>query len=378
MMGEASPSPKGSTINAHSQSARSRENTPSTVSSHSIDTALQRTTSGTSADASSGSSLGQSSQSTRNEEDMEKFLKKMDMEKVRRPFTRDTESDADEQKMQALQRRLELASVKASHGWTGMTINEIETVGQLGKQGADNQKLTPKSARRASSHVMEPLSPTRSAHGGYEPPSPSRPWQLIDVLWQPLPPPSGGKYPNSPLSPSSPRKRSRDQLEQLPQRSIFQQQQGMPRSAYPPMAGHRRSSSTVLQPASPLRTFKQGEKKRRSYSHSTQTTTRQDVDAAKALTSMLGSGSPTQASFRGRPDSPFVADAESSTRARAQSEMHLPPRRVRSNTPPKSNEGKDTEDKDAADLMLFLAHSPSPISGPRRIFLSRVGSGEIP
>ena len=209
---------------------------------------------------------------------------------------------------------------------------------------------------------MEPLSPTRSAHSGYEPPSPSRPWQLIDVLWQPLPPPSGGKYPNSPLSPSSPRKRSRDQLEQLPHRSIFQQQQGMPRSAYPPMPGHRRSSSTILQPASPLRPFKQGEKKRRSYSHSTQSTTRQDVDAAKALTSMLGSGSPTQASFRGRPDSPFAPDAESSSRARAQSEMHMSPRRVKSNTPPKSTEGKDTEDKDAADLMLFLAHSPSPIT----------------
>ena len=86
-MDEGSVSPKGSTINAPSQSTRSRENTPSTVSSHSIDTALQRTTSGTSADASSGSSLGQSSQGTRNEEDMEKFLKKMDMEKVRRPLT---------------------------------------------------------------------------------------------------------------------------------------------------------------------------------------------------------------------------------------------------------------------------------------------------
>jgi hypothetical protein len=94
-MGEASPSPKGSTINPPSQSTRSRENTPSTVSSHSIDTALQRTTSGTSADASSGSSLGQSSQSTRNEEDMEKFLKKMDMEKVR-PFTALHTLDADE------------------------------------------------------------------------------------------------------------------------------------------------------------------------------------------------------------------------------------------------------------------------------------------
>jgi len=83
LMVQASPSHTGSTINPPSQSSRSRENTPSTVSSHSIDTALQRTTSGTSADASSGSSLGQSSQSTRNEEDMEKFLKKMDMEKVR-------------------------------------------------------------------------------------------------------------------------------------------------------------------------------------------------------------------------------------------------------------------------------------------------------
>lgn len=207
---------------------------------------------------------------------------------------------------------------------------------------------------------MEPLSPTRSAHGGYEPPSPSRPWQLIDVLWQPLPPPSGGKFPNSPLSPSSPRKRSRDQLEQLPQRSIFQQQQSMPRSAYPSMNGHRRSSSTVLQPASPLRPFKQGEKKRRSYSHSIQSASRQDVDAAKALTSMLGSGSPTQASFRGRPDSP-LRDGETS-RARAQSEVNISPRRVKSNTPPGSVAQKDTADSDAADLMLFLAHSPSPIT----------------
>lgn len=30
--------------------------------------------------------------------------------------------------MQALQQRLELASVKASNGWTDMTINEIEKV----------------------------------------------------------------------------------------------------------------------------------------------------------------------------------------------------------------------------------------------------------
>jgi hypothetical protein len=59
-----------------------REDTPSTSSSQSNDTApLQRTLSDASADLSSGSSLGQSSQG-KNEEDMEKFLKKMDMEKV--------------------------------------------------------------------------------------------------------------------------------------------------------------------------------------------------------------------------------------------------------------------------------------------------------
>lgn len=195
---------------------------------------------------------------------------------------------------------------------------------------------------RSSNPMKEPMSPIRSSGGGYEPPSPSRPWQLIDVLWQPLPPPSGGKYPNSPLSPSSPRKRSRDQLEQLPQRSIFQQQQAMPRpSTFGPMNGHRRSSSSTLRPASPLRPFKEGEKKRRSYSHSTHSTTRQDVDAAKALTFMLGSGSPTPASRDGE----------------------MSPRRVKSNTPPRSIGPKnENEDKDAADLMLFLAHSPSPVT----------------
>lgn len=76
-----------------SRSAQSRENTPSTMSSHSLDTApLDRTTSSASANASvsialeegSGSSLGQASQETQNDDDVERFLKKIDMEKVRR------------------------------------------------------------------------------------------------------------------------------------------------------------------------------------------------------------------------------------------------------------------------------------------------------
>jgi hypothetical protein len=84
-LGEGSTSPTGSMTmtNPTIRPASSREDTPSSASSHSLDTALHRATSSTSGEASSGSSLGQSSQETRKEEDMEKFLKKMDMEKVR-------------------------------------------------------------------------------------------------------------------------------------------------------------------------------------------------------------------------------------------------------------------------------------------------------
>lgn len=63
--------------------SHSRENTPSTMSSHSLDTApLDRAMSSASVDVSSGSSLGKSSQENR--EDVDKFLRKMDMEKVGR------------------------------------------------------------------------------------------------------------------------------------------------------------------------------------------------------------------------------------------------------------------------------------------------------
>ena len=208
----------------------------------------------------------------------------------------------------------------------------------------------------------------------------------MDVLWQPLPPPSNGRYPMSPVSPSSPRKRSRDEYGGEPStRSIFQQQQQQ--RPVVPLNGsahaHRRSSSTAfMASASPLRQFKEGEKKKRSHSHSTHTT-RQDVDAAKALTFMLGSGhegsgsgsgsgsqSPNRAMF-GPPLDTATATAKSlpkrensgssgegEVRGRAQSEIIIPPRR-QGKTPPRNAE---TDDKAAADLMLFLAHSPSPVT----------------
>lgn len=74
--------------------------------------------------------------------------------------------------MQALQQRLELASVKASNGWTDMTINEIEKVCHSGPDRWKiehaltrtlQQRLTPKSARRTSSHLtIHPTPPTLS------------------------------------------------------------------------------------------------------------------------------------------------------------------------------------------------------------------------
>jgi hypothetical protein len=122
-----------------------------------------------------------------------------------------------------------------------------------------------------------------------------------------------------------------------------------------------------MHPASPLRHFRDGEKKRRSYSHSVQPNTLQDVDAAKALTFMLGSGSPTQHTFGPPLSAPSLAPINESKHVRAQSDATHAPRRVKSNTPPKS--GAKTDDTDAADLMLFLAHSPSPVT---RVKPSRV------
>lgn len=243
------------------------------------------------------------------------------------------------------------------------------------------QRLTPKSLSRKEKLAINPTSPTASRLP-YEPPSPSRPWQLIDVLWQPLPPPSAGsngngRYPMSPTSPSSPRKRSREDggsahFNPAQQRiGVLQHQQQSPRQG---MNGqHRRSSSTAFHPsttASPLRQFKEGEKKKRSHSHSIHAT-RQDVDAAKALTFMLGSsggehenqfGPPLNAAASSSLPIPPTGSgkAQSTFRARAQSEINISPRK-KAGTPPAGGAG-ETDDKTAADLMLFLAHSPSPVT----------------
>ena len=226
----------------------------------------------------------------------------------------------------------------------------------------DWQKLPPSPMRKRRDDM-------RIATGGevgqaasgvqYEPPSPSRPWQLIDVLWQPLPPPSRG-YP---VSPSSPLKRSRTD------------EDGQP-TPNGKGHGHVRTGSSHHHPQSPVGQVKFGQKRRsQSYSHHrvpSTPSTKQDVDAAKALTEMLGSGS--------RNSTPTGRDRDSDTRRRStqlngHASLPMPPTFERSSPSrprsssmapspsPKSKRDKknvDDEDKNAAELMMFLAHSPSP------------------
>lgn len=173
----------------------------------------------------------------------------------------------------------------------------------------------------------------------YEPPSPSRPWQLIDVLWQPLPPPSKG-YP---ASPSSPLKRSRNDDDE-------------PRNPHGLGTTSRRASAS-FHSQSPIDQVLRREKKR-SQSHSQYSHSRQDVNAAQALTEMLGSASPGRRSHQ--PSN--LADHASLPLPPAFS--NKPARRALSATPgpgraPRTSSQPDEEDKDAAELMMFLAHSPS-------------------
>ncbi|WVR03975.1 hypothetical protein IAU60_000974 [Kwoniella sp. DSM 27419] len=352
----------------------------------------------------SGSTFGSGMGAAEEEADVERFLKRMDMEK----------------KMHALQQRLELASVKATKGWKDMSIKEIES------------KLPPTPSRRRGSrgsHGLLPASPiiaspirgtpsSPSPSLPYEPPSPSRPWQLIDVLWQPLPPPSHGRYP---VSPSSPRKRGREDPE-----TLRAHVSGL--GSMPPLSprgvrqtsGHRRASSSISAqvhererllkmggPSSPLRFGLEG-KKKRSTSHSTPRskaiTTSQDVDAAKALTFMLGSGGLSEddeGASRSRRDSQLsqmsapllpalgsrsLPIPEAFTRSGSTSptlqprklgragsmstprpaDLRTPSSHARAYVAPDtsstaSEADRREEDKDAAELMMFLAHSPSPM-----------------
>ncbi|KAK4686891.1 hypothetical protein P7C73_g3236, partial [Tremellales sp. Uapishka_1] len=259
------------------------------------------------------------------------------------------------EKMQSLQQRLELASVKATNGWTDMSLGEIET------------KLPPTPLRKRKSVLTlnTMASPPAAARAStsqipYEPPSPSRPWQLIDVLWQPLPPPS--RFPQSPASPN---KRSRMEDEDQPFR---------PSPKYPSQPHHRRASSSAMaflqadpRPSSPGHSDLK-KKRSKSHSHRDRGTTIQDVDAAKALTYMLGSSSP-----RTERQSPAVASSallpshslplptshNRQPRPRAHS-THSPERPFHRPPPAESSE-RGEDDKTAAELMMYLAHSPSPM-----------------
>lgn len=330
------------------------------------------------------------------EKDVDKLLKKVELEK----------------KMHQLQQRLELASVKASNGWTDLSVKEIET----------KLPSTPFRSRKAHLSVN-----TRSPKGNnqvsaspaipYEPPSPSRPWQLIDVLWQPLPPPSHGMYPTSPTSPM---KRARtDDHPEAPRPNggshAYPVALSSPGGSRTAGLGHRRASSSLsgqtldkrmmaAGPSSPLRYgFEHKERKKRSQSQSThyrdrvptEQTTSQDVDAAKALTFMLGGGSEDGGSMSRRSSSSLLPAAETSSLPLPDSFANSAPlsptmssRRLSQQTTPRptvartpnsharsnllrnsgvSNDDKrPEEDQDAAELMMFLAHSPSPLKSARK------------
>lgn len=230
-----------------------------------------------------------------------------------------------------------------------MSIKEIET-----------RLPSPQEAKR-----------TQVVNGGgrYDPPSPSRPWQLADVLWQPLPqpgrsipskvarPPGGpfhapsaslpGQLPSANGStqrahpPNSPRRHRMDEYLNRPQASPLRH------SSKNGGSGHRRASSSIsslqflqndpYRGGSPLRPKQKSTGKKRSQSHSNlreanqqasiaaqpqhrPAPTTQDVDAARALTSMLGSvRSPTDGQFP-QQQPPGGGDRGMHPRA-----MHLPP-----------------------------------------------------
>ncbi|KLT45975.1 hypothetical protein CC85DRAFT_299150 [Cutaneotrichosporon oleaginosum] len=257
------------------------------------------------------------------EDDLDRFLHRMDQEK----------------KLAQLQQRLELASIKTNHGWADMSINEIET------------RLPHAEQRRPQ--VVIP--------GGrgiaYEPPSPQRPWQLADSLWQNLPKPgqNGAPPPLYPVTPGYGRRPphamhapSHSLPGGLPSLASLQMpgappprgpppasprrhgrmEEHLSRPTAPPMrppgyghgrtqshhsgkyppgfsnghngssAGHRRSNSSISSmpflgnDPYPVASRQKKVSKKRSQSHSNlrENPTTQDVDAARALTSMLEAG----------------------------------------------------------------------------------------
>ena len=234
------------------------------------------------------------------------------------------------------------------------------------------QKLPPPTPRReksSASPVDHPLPHTLP----YEPPSPSRPWQLIDVLWHPLPPPQRSSQPGSPVSPSSPRKRSREDdtfplPPYYPSPSRLHNDSPHTRNTLSSHARRASASSGALHsPRTPNSHSRRSLSQSHAHRHSLPPTT-QDVDAAKALTSMLESASPKSTAPPPTPAYPPLNDQSparqksllspvtterSNSRSRTPQKDHSDIRRV---TPP----DRDEADTDAAELMMFLAHSPSP------------------
>ena len=219
-------------------------------------------------------------------------------------------------------------------------------------------------------------------------------------MWQPLPPPSHSRTPNGdgyPSAPCSPLKRSRvdedDRFSPPPKPQV----NGHARRASGSAALLHQSCHPHAQ--SPIALIRSSEKRRsnsQSYPRSPPTT--QDVDAAKALTSMLGSGSPGPAESHHRhvrrssaqnpllpplattSSLPLTLSFEPPGKARAKSaapkrpsppnghdvhHAHGQPTHDHSHSHSHSqsprNTAPDDADKDAAELMMYLAHSPSPM-----------------
>lgn len=214
----------------------------------------------------------------------------------------------------------------------------------------------------------------------YEPPSPARPWQLMDVLWQPLPPPSRGPMsPGSPVSPSVQRRRSKRDEIRFEEGAGALSNGALPGGHHLPV--HRRASSAAMMAylshdPYPVQSGGRIRKEKRSQSHSHTTT--QDVDAAKALTAMLGGGGSANGT-NGTPFMPGTPPRHRSSSAQRRAPSTAPPRPSRrSGSTTREYDPADRlrvdasaanrhedEDTDAAELMMFLAHSPSA-AGTRR------------
>ncbi|KAL7419626.1 hypothetical protein Q5752_005539 [Cryptotrichosporon argae] len=376
--------------------SRSREATPASVSSASASASasshtvpLSATTSADTADllGAGGSGLvrsGAGDGEGAGAGDMDQFIRRMEMEK----------------KLLQLQQRLELASVKAYNGWSEMSIGEIESTvlpprQQIPPTSPKFEPPAPAHAAYPSAHApacgsaSQPL-PASPARGHFNrSASPSRPYER-----------PGSPYARAPLSPSSPRRRRMDEhlhLGVAPRTgpgvrrasssatsgpsaaSLFPNDPNYPLHAHlGPHShahghGHTHAHAHAGSPLSPLR---KEAKKQRSQSHSYRARpTTQDVDAARALTAMLGAHRepaspradaaahahlarpPPQQPRLARPvphlqAPPLRASASLDSGTRASATLARP-------APPEASmDGRGDDDKAAVELMMFLAQSP--------------------